>query len=304
MVARHTRPIWTVALLTASVSWLGIALARGAETTATPASTSPRTKQGYVAFQHPTLHLLESSDIPPAEDNSESAARKKVTCALARGEYEPVQIGIHAVAPDIKQVRLTVESDLAVRVFRRIDEKVHNLLDTYINPIPQDIRGAFLDQSDEIASVEQATTAPFWLTFHAPPDARPGLHRGKIRITADHAEGKSAVELDLEVHVYPFVLERARITYWPFFYFNFADNMGLPAWVIKDKRWIEAIYRDMAEHSHTSVSFFGYPDRPDGRAAAAGKPLHVLPAASGQAGGPDHPRGSGDLLCGQHRPTT
>ena len=32
--------------------------------------------------------------------------------------------------------------------------------------------------------------------------------------------------------------------------------------MIKDKRWIEAIYRDMAEHSHTSVSFFGYPGPP------------------------------------------
>lgn len=259
MVIYPSRTTWTTGLLAAVVSWLNIAMACAAETNGAPLLTSAQMKQGYVAFQHHTLHLLESSDVPVSEDISEIAERKKITCTLARGEYEAVQIGVHAVAPDIKQVRLTVESDLEVRVFRRIDEKVHSLLDTYVNPIPPDIRPALLDESDEIASVKQATTEPFWLTFHAPPEASPGLHRGKIRIVADRGEGKSAIELDLEVTVYPFVLERARIAYWPFFYFKFADNMGLPEWVIEDKRWIESIYRDMAEHSHTSVSFFGYP---------------------------------------------
>lgn len=75
MAASHIRPIWTATLAAAAVSWLGIALARTADTTGTPVQT----KQGYVAFQHHTLHLLESSDVPPTESVSESATRKKVT---------------------------------------------------------------------------------------------------------------------------------------------------------------------------------------------------------------------------------
>ena len=102
MVIYPSRTTWTTGLLAAVVSWLNIAMACAAETNGAPLLTSAQMKQGYVAFQHHTLHLLESSDVPVSEDISEIAERKKITCTLARGEYEAVQIGVHAVAPDSK----------------------------------------------------------------------------------------------------------------------------------------------------------------------------------------------------------
>jgi len=124
--------IRTAGLLAAAVSWLGIASAHGAETNGAGAWTAAQRQQGYVVFHHDNLRLLEPSDVPAPD----AAAGKTITCSLARGEYEPVQIGIHALAPDIKHVRLAVESDVAVRVFRRIDEKVHKLLDGYSYEFP------------------------------------------------------------------------------------------------------------------------------------------------------------------------
>ena len=260
-MSRHC--IRTAALVAAASSWLCIACAHAAESDKVSAWTAEQLEQGFVAFGHHNLQLLEATDVPTPE----AAANKTVTCSLAQGEYESVQIGIHALRrgtsrrkPFIYNVQLTVESDIPVRIFRRIDHEVHELLDTYVNKVPAETRTGFLDESDQIAAVAIDTTAPFWLTFHAPPDARPGLHQGKIRVTADLRSGaQSTVELDLNLQVHPFLLERARVAYWPFFYFDFINGQGLPKWVIDDERWIEALYRDMAEHSHTSVSFYGYP---------------------------------------------
>ena len=247
--------IFQVNWLVAVVLWLSVSSLPGDETSQQTTWTDLQRTQGYVAFQHHHLHLLDSSFTPVPE----VVTRKTITCSLARGQYEAVQIGVHALARDINQVRLTVESDVAVRVFRRIDEKVHSLLDGYVNQVPQEIRGSLLDESDQIATISVGTTAPFWLTFHAGLDTPPGQHRGQVRITVDRAEGKTVLEFDLEVQVHPFVLERARIAYFPFFYFDFINGQGLPHFAITDKRWVEALYRDMAEHSHTSVSFYGYP---------------------------------------------
>ncbi len=163
---------------------------------------------GFVAFGHNNLELVEPSHVPGRDDVATT-----LSCDLARGEYEPVQIGIHGLADDVKNVRLEVESDLDVRIFRG---NVSPPSDR--NPIPGWIHRACLDESNVIESVERAKSGLFWIVLHAPDDAAAGVHRGSIRITSDRggAAEKSATEIGLEVRVRPFVLQRARIPFWAY----------------------------------------------------------------------------------------
>ena len=202
---------------------------------------------GYVVFRHNNLELVEPSHVPSPLDVATTLRGD-----LARGEYDPLQIGIHAVADDVKNVRLEVEFDLNVRIFRG---NVSPPSDR--NPIPGWIHRACLDESSVIESVEKGKSGLFWIVVHAPGDATPGVHRGRIRITSDRAgaQAPTATEIDLEVCVRPFVLQRARIAFWAYFYVNWSPA-PLPAFATSDQ-WLGRIYRNMAEHGHTSVNFYG-----------------------------------------------
>lgn len=210
-------------------------------------------QMGYVVFQHNNLQLADTSLVPARQD-----IVKKVACELARGEYDPIQIGIHALVPGVNNVQLEVESDLDVKVYRRIDDKVRGMLLAYSNPMPSWSQGGCLDESNVIDSVAKGSTEVFWIVVHAKPDTTPGMHHGKIRITSDCASpsGKSATELELQVRVRSFVLQRPRIAYFPFFYINWGPA-PLPKFAQTDA-WIRRFYQDMAEHSHTSVTIYGY----------------------------------------------
>lgn len=212
------------------------------------AAAGGRAETGYTVFRHSTLALL-TPDIVPAAAGADSA----VACAVTLGEYKSVQLGIRAVAGDLAAVRLEVDSDLEVRVYRRIDGKVRQLLLEQPNPVPAWIHNACLDESSEIAAVAADTTALFWITLHAPAAATPGVHRGRIRV---RPANRPETDLALNVTVRPFALARARIAYAPFFYVNWGHG-ALPAFAQTDA-WIEALFRDMAEHSHTSVIGLGY----------------------------------------------
>ena len=207
---------------------------------------------GYVVFQYNNLKLADPDHVPTQKD-----IVKKVACELARGEYDPIQIGIHALVQGVNNVQLDVESDLDVRVYRRIDDKVSKMLQGYSNPVVPWVQSRCLDESNVINSVGKGSTGIFWIVLHAKPDTAPGIHRGRIRITSDYSgsAGKSVTELDLKVRVRSFVLQRARIAYWPFFYINW--QAPLPKFA-QTHEWIRRIYRDMAEHSHTSVGLYGY----------------------------------------------
>ena len=218
--------------------------------------TEAQRQRGYALFRRSTAqpidcrHLLPLSFVP----GPDAIIEKKVGCELARGEAESLVVGIHALAEDVKNVRLQVECDLEVRVYRGVAGQVKKMLLEMPNNPGSWIIGAYLDESNVIAAVDQGRSQMFWLTVLAGPDAEPGVHRGRIRITSDH-DGPAA-ELDLEVRVRPFVLQRARIAYAPFFYVEWGGGSALPAFAQTDE-WIGRLYLDMVEHSHTSITFYG-----------------------------------------------
>jgi hypothetical protein len=201
---------------------------------------------GYVVFGHNNLELVEPSHIPKRQDVATT-----LRCDLARGEYDPIQIGIHGLADDVKNVTVQVSSDLDVRIFRG---NVSPPSDR--NTIPGWIHRACLDESSVIESVQKGTSGLFWIVIHAPVDATPGVHLGKIRITGRRGDAEApATDISLEVRVRPFVLQRARIAFGTYFYVNWGPA-PLPAFATSDG-WLGRIYRDMAEHGHTSVTFHG-----------------------------------------------
>jgi len=232
--------------------------------------TAAERQRGYVVFRRNSAEPIDCRNLMPRPfvvPNRKVIVQNKVSCELAPGEAESVVIGIHGLAEGVKNVRLEAECDLEVRVYRGVDSKVRKM---FLEYRPQDgdssainpwIHGAFLDESNTIASVGKGVNDIFWLTILAKPDTAPGLHRGKIRITSDYVgpAEKTVTQLDLEVQVRPFVLQRARIAYAPFFYIKWGGgpiHAALPTFAQTDE-WIGRLYRDMAEHAHTSVTFYG-----------------------------------------------
>ncbi len=210
--------------------------------------TKAELDNGYVVFRNNTLENLSSAYVP-----TRKAITDKVSCALARGEYKSVQIGVHSLIGGLQNVRLELESDLEARIYRPIDGETRKLLLGYDNPVPASIHDACLDESNRITSIDKGSTSFFWVTLHAEENVTAGKHRGKMLI---RAAGRPATELDLEVTVRPFKLQRARIAYAPFFYVKWEGGVSLPKFAQTDE-WIGAFFRDMAEHSHTSVIING-----------------------------------------------
>ena len=236
-------------LLAVSILGLGIRYAESAGPASVSQWTEAERAKGYVVFRHSTIKRLTGSHVP----GRKAILKKKVSCDLAQGEYESVQIGIHGLAEGVKNVRLDLGSDLEIKVYYVYPRAVYpdHLKKEWYQP------GYFatfstLMPGNVIDSVGKNGTVAFWLTFHARVDTPPGLHRSKIRITSNYIglEGKSVTELDLEVRVRPFVLQPARAAFGMYF-----RRDWIPKYSLTDG-WLRAMYRDMAEHGQNAVTFY------------------------------------------------
>ncbi|MFC1509567.1 HEAT repeat domain-containing protein [Candidatus Omnitrophota bacterium] len=203
--------------------------------------TSSERKNGYVVFQHNTLMLLPDSYMPDRK-----SIVNKVSCTMARGEYESIQIGIHVMKGGIKDIKIDVESELEVKVYHRISlgSREKNA-GPFLSSIPPE---AALERGNVIEQADRGKSTFFWLTFHCSAEIPEGLYKGRIVITP---EGKPATELILEAQVHPFKLQRPRIAYGMYHSENY-----IPQHTRSDEATIE-IYRDMAEHGQNSVTFYG-----------------------------------------------
>ena len=225
-------------------------------------------KKGYAVFEHSTIENLPASHAPGPND-----VVKKVSCALARDEYESVQIGVHALTDDIKDLRVEVESELKVTVYHRISPAVKEQLASLYKAgngiarwMPSEVH---LQRGNGFQELPKGRSVGFWLTFHANREMREGPHRGKIRIKpADRPE----TVLDLEVSVRPFELQRpgAAFGVW------LREDM-LPkrfGGLATPKEVVLAIYRDMVAHGHNSNWFYPwgrFSELPPGKSQAFDK---------------------------------
>ncbi len=226
----------------------GIGYAQAGDPPAAPQWGEADLEKGYVVFEHPTMKNLPRIHVPPPE-----AIVDTVSCALARGEYEPIQIGVHALAGGLTNIRVTVVSALEVTVYHRIDEGLKQQLasDPDTNVISWLSSATYLQRGEVVGELDGGDTVNFWLLFRADSETSPGVHQGKIRIEPD---GRAATELDLAVRVRPFELAAPRAVFGMWFREDMLpERFG--SWEIEDQDAL-AIYRDMAAHGQNSVTFY------------------------------------------------
>ena len=207
--------------------------------------------KGYVVFSFSTLKNLPPSHVPTPSD-----VAKKISCALARDEYESIQFGVHAISDGVKDVRIEVESDLEATVFHRIEPGVkEKLVETdmpWVSWVPDEI---YLQRGEVVADLPKGSSVNFWLTFRADPEASQGLHTAQVRI---QPANRPATILDLELEVRPFELAPARIPFGMYY----REDMLLErfgGWAVSEQLELE-LYGDMAAHSQNSVHFYMAPD--------------------------------------------
>ena len=247
------RQLLTTVLLASAFVFVHAASAQAADDEAAQAApaqwTAAELASGYVVFRHNILESLPAAYVPVRE-----ALVDSVSCALARGEYEALQIGVHALADGgLSDVRVRVESDLPVAVYHRINSELKQQVAqseaTWFSWTPAAL---YLEKGDTVVSLPQGESVNFWFTFYAAPEAAAGMHAGTIEITP---AGRPPTVLNLEVQVRPYVLPAARVPFGMYhredFFpsrfggFGMADSTAL------------AIYRDMAAHGQNSVTFYG-----------------------------------------------
>lgn len=240
--------ILTIALLAGALLRWGVQYSEAAdaqEKQAPPQWTAAQQQKGYVVFSHSTMDRL-SSDLIPAQER----IGEKVSCELAPGEYESLQIGVHGLGGGVKGVRLDVKSDLEVDVYYLHPWAIYPstlkeewLQPGYFAPFSTLMTGNVIDE------VGENSTRAFWLTFHASPDTPAGVHQGTILIKP---EEKPVTRLELEVRVRPFVLQAPRVAFG--MYFRRYDGW-IPQYSLTDE-WLSVMYRDMAQHGQNSVTFY------------------------------------------------
>ncbi len=233
-----------VVLITVMAS--GIAYAQAGEPTAAPQWGEAELEKGYVVFEHDTLERMPGDYVP---------ARQKITdslsCALARGEYKSVQIGVHATADELRNIRVTVTCDLPVTVYHRRADRIAPATPTATaadldKRVASPSEWMYLQKGNTVEKLPAGISVNFWLTIHAAADTAPAMHRGKIRVEVD---GRPTTDLDLAVDVRPFQLAPARIPFGMWYsrgHYNKSDAFDAPH---------AFVYKDMAEHSLNSVSF-------------------------------------------------
>ncbi len=239
--------ITCVCVVLITVMALGIGYTQAGDPPAAPQWRKTELEKGYVVFEHTTLENIAPTHVPAPE-----AIVETVSCALARGEYEPIQIGVHALADGLTNIRVTVVSDLEVTVYHRIDPGIKQQLASDPDGVPRWMASeVYLQRGEVVGGLPEGHSVNFWLLFHADPETSPGVHQGTIRI---EPEGRAATELDLAVRVRPFQLAAPRAAFGMYFREDMLPKR-FGSFALDDQLAL-ALFRDMAAHGQNSVSFF------------------------------------------------
>ncbi|MDP7396137.1 MAG: hypothetical protein QGF67_01915 [Lentisphaeria bacterium] len=205
---------------------------------------------GCVVFQYSPMKNLSPAFVPSREIVAE-----KLSCVLARNEYESIQFGVHALTDDIEAIEVAVESDLDVTIYHRIEPAIKEQLEA-ASPEAGEVRGwllgeIHLQRGNVFKALEKERSVNFWLTFHADRQTPDGVHAGKIRI---QAAGKPETVVDLEINVRSFELPRPRASFGMWFREDMLPKrLGGTA---APRETILAIYRDMVAHGQTACVFY------------------------------------------------
>ena len=129
--------------------------------------TAGETEKGYVVFEHNTLARMPSEYVPDREKITD-----RLSCALAQGEYESVQFGVHAVAGELKDIRVTATSDLEVRTYRRrAEHTVPAAPEATAADLDKRVASPsewmYLEKGSVVERLPAGVSVNFWLTVRA-----------------------------------------------------------------------------------------------------------------------------------------
>ena len=208
--------------------------------------TEEQLRQGYVLFEHNPMKKLADSHVP-----APGAVVKDISCTLAKGEYESIQLCVHALADNLKDIQITVKSDLDVTIYHRINPSVKaELAKSDMSWISWMDSAVYLERGTVVEELPRGQSVNFWVTLHAGAKAAQGLHAGKILI---EVSDKPTTIVDLKARVRPFELAVPRAAFCMYH----REDM-LPAkfgsWGITAES-ASTLYRDMAAHGQNAVTF-------------------------------------------------
>jgi len=198
-------------------------------------------------------------------------ARREISLHVARSEVEDAQVAVRIPKDlEIRHADFAL-NDLAGPGSARIDRgclEAHWVWNTYVvhNPpqnsdpatclrkAPAFFPDGFLEQ--QTIRILGGRTQALWVSVRVPPDARPGIYQGEVRIHLEAWEGqKTLLEVPLSVEVWPFELpreNRLRHTEW-FLQEPLTAYYRLEPWSEAHWGWIERVARDMGRHRQDMI---------------------------------------------------
>ncbi len=213
-------------VLVAAALWLGV-------------SISP--VEAATIWQPGATSMWYEATLPQAE-------AQEFTATTTLGEKEPVVVALWA-EEELGPVRLTVDFPTEVEIRLVGFERRTIEGDALGIPFwlwPRQEENSFVGHENKATA---GANVAWWLTI--PAREKPGTLAGTVRI---HLPDGQTISRPLLVEVLPIRLPRADIAFGLYF------NEHLVPEYARTDEWQLAIYRDMADHGHTTVTFYDYGD--------------------------------------------
>jgi len=192
---------------------------------------------------------------PPSEGDLE----RKAGCVTPAGEHEPMVLGVWGLR-DLGTCGLWIkETPFPLTIMT-----AH--YDDRVVPPPPVAGGRRIGIPEWLprqatARIEAGRNTVFWIDVDVPEDAEPGKHEGLLwlvvheREIVDKDPGGQIFKIPFTVEVLPVKIPRADIAYGMYFR-PFARYLKRPEY--RTPAMMDAYYRDMIAHDHTSATIYVY----------------------------------------------
>lgn len=213
-------------------------------------------EKNYILFSTHYMKRIYPDTIPLSEEID-----KELSAFATPGEYEPVSFGVYPLE-ELKDVKVEVtdlsckdqiikKENINIRLVRYV-AKPSDFGDFGLKPSPILIEPKYLYQIISPLNIKKGFTRSFQLTIKIPDESKPGIYQGEIIFKSKNAPSSS---LPLKLRVLPFKLAVPSI---PIVAQRSAWELECPYLLFPDLeeeywRQVEMMYRDIKEHSLTSV---------------------------------------------------